>query len=145
MAACRLSLVMESGGCSPVAGHRLLLVGTSLVLGTGSRQASFGSWGAQAQLPCVTWNLPRLWIEPSKPLHCKAHSQPLDQPGKPEIHSRLFFFFWTRQQTDWGRMVSSFGCGVPASVHLGPLMRTMSWLAWGGEKQRALCFRSRCR
>ena len=41
----------------------------------------------------------------------------------------LDWFFWKRRKTDWGRMMSSFGRGVPASVHLGPLMRTMSWLA----------------
>lgn len=35
----------------------------------------------------------------------------------------------------WGQVVRSFGCRVQVSVHLGNLMRTISWLAWGDEMQ----------
>ena len=78
-----LPLVGESGSCSLVAVHGLLIVVASLVAGTGSRHAGFSSCSVQSQqwahgLSCFTACriLPGEGSDP-RPLHWQANSYPL--------------------------------------------------------------------
>ena len=82
IAACSLSLAVESRGCPLVVVHSLLTVAASLIM-------EHGLWGRPAQLPCGLWDLPRPGIEPVSPA-LQGRFLTTGPPGK----ARLFLFIY---------------------------------------------------
>ena len=102
VAACGLSLVAASWGCSSLRCAGFSLRRLLLLWSTGSRRAGFsscGSWalerrlstcGARAQLLRGMWDLPRPGLEPVSP--ALAGGFPTNaSPGKPQIAVFLMF------------------------------------------------------
>ena len=118
IAACSLSLAVESRGCPLVVVHSLLTVAASLIM-------EHGLWGRPAQLPCGLWDLPRPGIEPVSPA-LQGRFLTTGPPGK----ARLFLFIYI------------YVC--MSEKVMAPHSSTLAWkIAWTEEPSRLQSMGSR--